>query len=107
MPMGALLTADARISCAHGGVVQVVPSSLRVRVNGVPVLTLPAVGVIAGCRLPSATAPGPCVSASWVAGALRVRASGRPVLLSTCPAICQPTGTPVVVAKAQTRVQGS
>jgi len=61
--------------------------------------------VVTGCTLPPA-ANGPCVTAQWVTGALRVFANGVPVVLLSNQAICAPTGTPLIPSIAQTRVIG-
>jgi hypothetical protein len=46
------------------------------------------------------------VTAQYVTSALRVTASGQPLLLMESQAICAPTGTPLVPVAAQTRVTG-
>jgi hypothetical protein len=46
------------------------------------------------------------VTASWIVGALRVRAGGQPVLLQDSQAICAPNGTPVNIVMTQVRVKG-
>lgn len=51
-------------------------------------------------------AAGPCVTAQWITGAMRVKAGGLPVLLQDSQAICAPTGTPVTVVMTQFRVKG-
>jgi hypothetical protein len=81
--------------------------SPRVTVSGQPVATLGAPYTIAGCPLPPPPAAnGPCVTAQFTVGATRVFAGGLPVLLMSSPAICAPTGTPLLVLAAQPRVTG-
>ena len=71
-------------------------------------VTQPTPYLVAGCTLPPPTAAnGPCVTAQWVTGAVRVLAGGTPVLLATSQAICAPTGTPLIVSATQTRVLGT
>jgi hypothetical protein len=77
----------------------------RVKVSGQPVVCQPAPHVVAGCPFPPVSG-GPCVTASWVTGATRVRAGGMPVLLQDSQAICAPTGTPLTVVMTQFRVKG-
>jgi hypothetical protein len=103
---GFLLTAGSTVVCAHGG--QAVPTAPnpRVRAAGQPVTTQPAPYTVAGCALPP-PAGGPCVTATWLVAALRIRAGGQPVLLQDSVATCVPTGTPVTVVVTQPRVRGA
>jgi hypothetical protein len=75
----------------------------RVLVSGQPITTLTTPYTVAGCPFPPVSG-GPCVTAQWVVGATRVMAGGQPVLIQTSQAICAPTGTPLLVISAQTRV---
>jgi hypothetical protein len=75
---------------------------------GQPVVLQTSVYAIAGCANPVPPAnTGPCVTAQWVLGALRVRSMGQPVLLQDSQALCLPTGTPLTFVAAQTRVKGT
>ena len=103
---GSLLHAGATVLCMHGGQAQAVAPNPRVRVSGQPVVTQPGPHAVAGCALPP-TAGGPCVTAQWVTGALRVRAGGMPVLLLDSVAVCAPTGTGLNVLVTQVRVRGT
>jgi quercetin dioxygenase-like cupin family protein len=47
---------------------------------------------------------GPCVTATWLTGASRVRVGGQPVVVATGQAICAPTGAPLLVVASQSRV---
>src|SRR6202008_3175717 len=95
----------AVVFCAHAG--QAMPTSPfpRVKVAGQPVVVQPVPWTVAGCILPP-VAGGPCVTASFLTGALRVKAGGMPVLLQDSQAICAPTGTPLTAAVVQPRVKG-
>jgi len=75
----------------------------RVLVSGQPVITLATLYAITGCALTGSPNP-PCVTAQWVAGALRVLAGGVPVLLQTGQAVCVPTGTGLLPLAVQPRV---
>jgi len=77
-----------------------------VSVSGQPIVTMTAPYTVAGCTLPP-NAGGPCVTAQWVTGAVRVTSLGAPVLLQDSQAICAPTGTPLTVVVSQTRVMGT
>ena len=104
---GYLLHVGALVQCAHGGVAQPTVPSPRVKVMGQPITMQPAPYVIAGCAFPPPpVANGPCVSAQWVLGAVRVKSNGMPVLLQDSQAICTPTGTPLIVGLTQLRVKG-
>jgi hypothetical protein len=105
--MGFLLHLGATVTCAHAGQATPTVSDPRVLVSGQPVVTVASPWVVAGCTLPPPpTANGPCVTAQYVTSALRVTASGQPLLLMESQAICAPTGTPLVPVAAQTRVTG-
>lgn len=105
---GFLLHVGATILCTHGGQVQPTVPNPRVRVGGQPTVTQAAPYVVAGCALPPPIAAnGPCVTAQWLIGALRVTSNGQPLLLQTSQAICAPTGTPVNIVVTQTRVRGT
>jgi uncharacterized protein DUF4280 len=104
---GFLVHVGATVQCAHGGAAQPTAPNPRVTVSGQPIVTLAAPYVVAGCSFPPPPAGnGPCVTAQWVSGATRVTANGQPVLLLDSQAICAPTGTPLLIVTAQTRVTG-
>ena len=103
---GFLLHVGATVLCAHAGQAQPTVPNPRVRVGGQPIVTQPMPYVVAGCTLPP-PAGGPCVTAQWVVGAVRVTANGQPVLLQDSQAICAPTGTPLNVLVTQVRVRGT
>ncbi|MGH7453628.1 MAG: hypothetical protein ACRENG_19930 [bacterium] len=104
---GFLLHQGATVLCLHAG--QATPTSVfpRVKVGSQPIVTQPTIYAIAGCTLPPPIAAnGPCVTATWVTAATRVRAGGIPVLLKDSQAICAPPGTGVNIVVTQTRVKG-
>jgi hypothetical protein len=104
---GFLLHQGATVLCAHGG--QATPTSPfpRVKVGGQAVTVQPVPWSISACPFPPPPAgTGPCVLASWVVGATRVKAGGMPVLLQDSQAVCVPTGTPLNAAVVQPRVRG-
>jgi hypothetical protein len=71
-----------------------------------PVVTLGAPYLIAGCTFPALTSGAPpCVSAQWTSGAARVTSMGLPVILQDSTSLCAPNGTPLTpVIAAQARV---
>ena len=104
---GFLLHQGATVLCAHGGQAQPTAPNPRVKVGGQPVVTQPTIYTVAGCAFPPPPAGnGPCVTAQFITGALRVMVGGMPVLLQDSQAICTPTGTPLTIAVTQVRVKG-
>jgi hypothetical protein len=104
---GLLLHTGATVLCAHGGQAQPLAPNPRVRVSGQPVVTQPTPYTIAGCTgQPPPAGVGPCVSAQWVTGAVRVKVAGQPALLADSQAVCAPTGQPLTVITTQLRVKG-
>ena len=101
---GPILHIGATVLCSHGG--QAVPTapSPRVMVMGQPAATIAAPYAIAGCAFVPPAGNGPCVTAQWVVGAVRVFSLGQPVVIMSGMAVCVPTGTPLVPVVAQTRV---
>lgn len=104
---GFLVQVGATVMCAHGGQAQATVPFPRVLLGGQPVTRQPGPWVVAGCPFVPPPGNGPCVTANWVVGALRVLAGGQPVLLQDSQAVCVPTGTPLTVAVTQVRVRGS
>ena len=80
-----------------------VPSA-RVMVSGMPIATIATPYSIAGCAFVPTTGNGPCFTAQWTVGAIRVVSEGQPVVIMTGTATCVPTGTPLMPVSAQTRV---
>lgn len=107
--MGAfILHQGATVTCLHGGQATPAMTDLRVSVSGQKVTVQPLPYTVAGCALPPPTAGnGPCVSASWTMAALRVKASGKPVLIASSQATCAPTGTGLIVVAQQMRVKAT
>ncbi|HQF16583.1 MAG TPA: hypothetical protein PLI05_05895 [Methanotrichaceae archaeon] len=107
---GPLLHAGAVATCPHiSGQVILVSSNVRVKVSGMPIVTMIDILTVAGCP-PPPTNPKPCVLAKFVPSA-RIKANLLPVLVYQPGAgICQsadqsPNGPPIVSA-IQPRVTG-
>jgi hypothetical protein len=105
--MGFLLHVGATVMCSHGGQAMPTAPNPRVTVGGQPIVTQSAPYTVAGCSFVATAGNGPCVTAQWITGAVRVTAGGQPVLLQESQSICTPTGTPLIVAATQVRVQGT
>ena len=104
---GFLLHQGATVLCAHAGQAMPTAPNPRVKVSGQMVVTQPTVYTVAGCALPPPPAAnGPCVTAQWITGSLRVKVGGMPVLLQDSQALCVPTGTPLTIVVTQVRVKG-
>ena len=105
---GFFLNTSSVVLCSHGGKAQPTVPNPRVKVMGQPTLLQNAPWVVAGCAFPPPPAAnGPCVTASWIIGSVRVKSMGMPLLLQDSQAICTPTGTPLVIVFTQPRVKGS
>jgi hypothetical protein len=96
--------------CPHAGQISAVPSSVRVRTAGQPVVTSADTFPIAGCVFNISGSPHPCMTVRWLAPASRVRVGGQPVILQTSPGLTiagdqAPQGSPVVIS-GQVRVRG-
>ena len=105
---GYLLHEKADVQCLHvPGQASPNSTDLRVKVSGQKIVTQLALYTISSCSLPSPPAAnGPCAMAGWLSAAIRVRASGQPVLLKDSQALCAPSGTGLNIVSTQTRVKG-
>ena len=104
---GYLLHVGATVMCLHGGQAQATAPNPRVKVGGQAVVTQSAPHTVAGCPFNVSGSPVPCVTAQWVTAAVRVKASGVPVLLQDSQATCVPNGTGVNIVTTQIRVRGN
>ena len=99
-----ILHVGATVLCSHAGQATPTVPSPRVLVSGMSIATVAAPYVIAGCAFVPPSGNGPCVTAQWTVGAVRVTSLGQPVVIMTGAASCVPTGTPLLPVAAQTRV---
>jgi hypothetical protein len=100
---GLMLHLGATVLCAHGGQAMPTAPNPRVSLSGQPSVLMTAPYVVAGCPFPPVSG-GPCVTAQWITGTVRVTSNGQPLLIQTSQAICAPTGTPLLPVAMQTRV---
>jgi hypothetical protein len=103
---GYLLHVGATVICSHGGQAMPTAPNPRVKVSSQPIVTQPTMYTVAGCPFSTPGGPLPCVTASWVTGAVRVKAGGVPVLMQDSQAITVPNGVPLNVLVTQFRVKG-
>ena len=68
-----------------------------------PIATIAAPYSVAGCAFVPPAGNGPCVTAQWVVGAVRVMSAGQPVVIMTGVSICVPTDTPMIPVRPQAR----
>jgi hypothetical protein len=105
---GPVLHTGATANCPHGGALNIVAASSRVMVSGMPAAVLTDQGLVAGCAFTVPSKPQPCVTTRWIAASTRVLASGVPLLINPCVAICvsadQIPGGPPIITGSQTRV---
>ena len=104
---GFLLHQGATILCAHAGQATPMVTDLRVKVGGQPIVVQSNTYSIAGCPFAPGGVPTPCVTGTWISAAVRVKASGQPVLLQDSQSTCVPNGTPMTIVATQVRVQGT
>src|SRR4051794_3366871 len=98
-----ILHLGATVLCSHGGQATPTAPSPRVLVSGLPIATIAAPYVVAGCPFVPPGGNGPCVTAQWLVAAVRVLSEGQPVVIMSGVATCVPTGTPLMPLSAQTR----
>jgi len=105
---GFLANVTSTVACSHQGQAKPVQPNPRVTVMGQPTVfftTTPADYTVAGCTFPPPSAGnGPCVSGKLVAGTMRVKSLGQPMVISNTTGTCLPTGTPLIIQITQTRV---
>jgi hypothetical protein len=101
---GPILHVGAVVTCAHGGMAVPTVPSPSVMVSGMPITTIAAPYTVAGCAFVPPAGNGPCVTGTWVVGALQVMSNGQPVAILSGTAMCVPTGTPLLPVSAQTFV---
>jgi len=103
---GFLLHQNAVVQCMHAGQAMPMVPNPRVKVSGQAIVTQMTVYAVSGCTLAAIPSP-PCVTAQFTSAAMRVKASGSPVLLQDSQSACVPTGTGLIIVSTQIRVRGN
>jgi hypothetical protein len=103
---GHLVQQGATVICGHAGQAKPNATNARVKLAGQAAVSLTAPWQVSGCSLPP-NAGGPCASAQWTAGTVRVTSQGQPLVIQGGSATCVPTGVPLTVTVAQMRVTAS
>ena len=101
---GLLVHAGAQVLCSHAGLATPTALNSRVLVGGQKTVLISTAYVVVGCAISSLHANSPCVTAQWLSGSQRVTSNGQSLVLQSSPAICVPTGTPLIIADTQKRV---
>lgn len=104
--MGQLVQQGATVLCAHGGQAQPGAPAARVKLSGQAAIALPPPWTISGCPFPP-NSGGPCATATWSAGTVRVKSMGQPLVILGGTAQCVPTGVPLNVVNTQLRVKAT
>lgn len=100
---GPMLHVGAVVQCVHGGMAQPIVPYPRVMLSGQPAVLISSQYAVAACPFPP-NAGGPCATAQWTVGSVRVMAAGGPFCIATGVATCVPTGTPLLPITVQPRV---
>lgn len=103
---GPLLAMDSTVLCSHGGQARASTPASRVLLGGTPAVLVAGPWTVAGCTLPP-NAGGPCATAQWSSGTVRVTSLGQPLVLSSGSATCIPTGVPLMPVSFQVRVRAT
>jgi hypothetical protein len=103
---GTLVQQGASVLCSHGGQANPTAPAPRVRLGGAPAVSLTPPWTVAGCPFPP-NSGGPCVTATWTTGTVRVTSMGQPLVVRSGGATCTPTGVPLQVTATQMRVTAS
>lgn len=101
-----LVEQGATVLCSHGGQAQPTVPSPRVTLGGKPALTLSPPWTIAACPFPP-NSGGPCATAMWSVGTVRVTSMKQPLVIATGTATCVPTGVPLMATVVQARVMAT
>ena len=100
-------TQGATTLCLHGGQAQPTAPLPRVKLSGQLAIGQSTTYTVAGCPFVAGTTPMPCVTASWVVAATRVKSTGIPLVLQNSTAVCVPNGTGLTLIPGQTRVRAT
>lgn len=111
-----ILNAAAKITCAHGGQVTIIPKQFKVMVGGQPALCVGdlAGSPIVGCAQPPTPTTAPCLVVAseipipMVGMSPKVMAGGKPVLLAGINGVTSgvPPSPLIVAFPGQTQVMG-
>jgi hypothetical protein len=93
------------VLCSHAGQARPTVVNPRVTVSGQSTVLMTSPYQIVGCTFPPPpNGNGPCVSAQYLSGTVRVTSFGQPLLVQSSQGTCVPTGTPLIIIATQPRV---
>ena len=95
-----LLHIGFNVLCAHGGKAMPVAPNPRVLVSGQATVTVGTPHTVVGCPF-GPPGNGPCATAQWLTGTVRVTSGGLPLAVLSGSSICTPTATPLVALPTQ------
>ena len=109
-----IITSAAKIMCAHGGQVTLIPKQMKVMVGGAPVMCVGDIAgsPIVGCAQPATAATAPCLVVAseipipTVGMSPKVMVMGKPVLLAGINGVTSgvPPSSLIVTFPGQTKV---
>lgn len=101
-----ILNQSATVICPHAGQTTTIPTSVRVKIGGVPPLLMTDTTMVAGCAFAPGGVPSPCLQVTWTSGATRVLIEGKPpLLMSSMGMSVGPGAGPATIIMTQVRVQ--
>ena len=103
---GFLAHQGSTVLCAHAGQAAPTAPNPRVKLSGNAAVLLPTPWTVSACPFPP-NSGGPCVTASWTSGTVRVMSGHQPLVIQGGSALCAPTGVPLTVTVNQVRVKAS
>jgi hypothetical protein len=101
---GFIVHFGASVACTHRATAQPTGVDRRVLVSGQPVATIAREYSVTGCPHNISGSPSPCLRGKWTSGSVRVRASGKALVLIDSTSVCTPNGFPLVISSTQKRV---
>lgn len=105
---GFLVQVGAQVKCMHAGTATATKPNKRVLLGGAPSIQTTSPMAVAGCTMPPpSSGNGPCATGKWTSGTQRVKSDGQALVVVSSTSTCTPTGTPLVIAKPQTRVSAT
>ena len=106
-----ILTTQSSAQCPHGGMIQLTSTAnAQAKIDGGFALLQTDVHTVSGCPFvkPGPT-PSPCLTVTWVTGAVQTKVNQIPVLLQNSTGLCLsatgPQGT-AMITNVQSKAQG-
>ncbi|GAA1055901.1 hypothetical protein GCM10017608_14420 [Agromyces luteolus] len=97
-----IVDAGTQVRCPHGGIAAPLVAEARVRVDGLPAVTVATRWAMSGCR---GEGPDGCVTAHGIGGSSRVSIGGVPVVRASDRFVGDPSGADLTVVVRGDRVR--